>query len=215
MLAARPHLRGPQRPAVGGGDDLDVAAGRGVLARPPQVHPPLEPGAEQRSVRISVPSTCRWAWPAARAASSAPRSLGATAAASCANRVPSTNQRSTSHRLPIAAQRPPARSSTPAAPLDGQQPRHEQHRLLGDRQHSGVADSIRHAGPRWPDIREKTSLLPGSCVHPGHPRTHGVSPPTPAARYREGSIRPSPQFSVLRTGVIHDLRASLRQASWL
>src|SRR3954466_5251930 len=38
------------------------------------------PGAEQRSVRISVPSTCTWECPAARAASNAPRSPGAAAA---------------------------------------------------------------------------------------------------------------------------------------
>jgi hypothetical protein len=37
VLATRPHRRGPDRPAVGRGDDLDVAAVSGVLARPPQV----------------------------------------------------------------------------------------------------------------------------------------------------------------------------------
>src|SRR3954447_12947263 len=39
------------------------------------------PGARQRSVRISVPFTVTCGWPAARAASSAPRNPGATAAA--------------------------------------------------------------------------------------------------------------------------------------
>jgi hypothetical protein len=38
------------------------------------------------------------------------------------------------------------------------------------------------------DIREKTSLLPGSCAHPGHPPALGVSLPTCAARYRERLI---------------------------
>ena len=32
------HVGGPQRPAVGGGDDLDVSAVMLVLAAPPQVH---------------------------------------------------------------------------------------------------------------------------------------------------------------------------------
>ena len=39
MLAARTHVGGPQRPAVRGGDDLDVPAVMVMLARPPQIHP--------------------------------------------------------------------------------------------------------------------------------------------------------------------------------
>ena len=87
VLAAGAHVRGPDRPAVGGGDDLDVAAVGGMLARPPQIHPPVRPspravgpGTRTRSVRISVPSTVTCGWPAARAASSAPRNPGAAAA---------------------------------------------------------------------------------------------------------------------------------------
>lgn len=39
MLAAGPDRRDPERPAVGCGNDLDVAAVVLVLARPPQVGP--------------------------------------------------------------------------------------------------------------------------------------------------------------------------------
>ena len=50
VLAARAHVGGPQRPAVRGGDDLDVAAVMVVLARPPQIHPGGRAGVWSRSV---------------------------------------------------------------------------------------------------------------------------------------------------------------------
>jgi len=40
--------------------------------------------------------------------------------------------------LPVTAQRPPSASRARSAPLGGQQPRHEQHGLLGDREHGGI-----------------------------------------------------------------------------
>jgi hypothetical protein len=54
VLAAGPHVGGPQRPPVGRGDHLDVAAVVMVLARPPQGHPGVGPSARDRSVRISA-----------------------------------------------------------------------------------------------------------------------------------------------------------------
>jgi hypothetical protein len=39
VLAARAYRRGSQRPAVGGGDDLDVPTVMAVLPAPPQIHP--------------------------------------------------------------------------------------------------------------------------------------------------------------------------------
>jgi hypothetical protein len=58
VLAAGAHVGGgPRGPAVGGRDDLDVAAGVAVLARPPQIHPPGRAGSggaagvDQRAVQ--------------------------------------------------------------------------------------------------------------------------------------------------------------------
>src|SRR3712207_6945562 len=54
VLAAGPYVRGPDRPAVGGGDDLHVAAVGGVLARPPQVHRSEEHTSELQSRQYLV-----------------------------------------------------------------------------------------------------------------------------------------------------------------
>src|SRR5512135_724053 len=84
VLAAGPDVGDPPWPSIRRGHDLDVAAVAMVLARPPQIHRPavdlVGPAALQRSVCTRVPSRCTWGWPAARAASSAPRRPGATAA---------------------------------------------------------------------------------------------------------------------------------------
>ena len=76
VLTAWAHVGGPQRPPVGGRDDLDVAAVVAMLARPPQVYAGFGPGVAIRSVAINVPSRT-WLCPAAFAASSAPCRLGA------------------------------------------------------------------------------------------------------------------------------------------
>src|SRR3954453_18825962 len=47
VFPARPPRRGPDRPAVRSGHDLDVAAMTGVLARPPQVPPGPTPAPPQ------------------------------------------------------------------------------------------------------------------------------------------------------------------------
>src|SRR5262249_19165898 len=60
VLAAGPHIGGPDRPAVRHRDDLYVAAVVGVLARPPEVHAgswtgrgaPV--GLDQRAVDVDV-----------------------------------------------------------------------------------------------------------------------------------------------------------------
>jgi len=66
VLAARPHARGPQRPAVRSGDDLHIAAVMLVLAhhgtstrRSGRSARAVCSGARQRSVRIRIPSTVR------------------------------------------------------------------------------------------------------------------------------------------------------------
>jgi hypothetical protein len=57
VFTAGPDLRCPQRPAVGRGEDLDVAAMVVVFARPPQIDLHRWPRSRQRSVSINVPST--------------------------------------------------------------------------------------------------------------------------------------------------------------
>ncbi len=60
VLPARPNVGSPDRPAVGDGDHLDVAAVVIVLARPPQIHSRGGSGVRQRSVSTSIPSMFTW-----------------------------------------------------------------------------------------------------------------------------------------------------------
>jgi hypothetical protein len=59
VLAAGTDWGNPDRPAVGGGGDLDVPAVVLVLADHHR-SVPLVPGAATRSVRMTVPSRLRW-----------------------------------------------------------------------------------------------------------------------------------------------------------
>jgi len=110
------------------------------------------------------------------AMSSAVDRLIRLSAASWASRVPLTNQRriSTACRLQPSARRRSRGLHRP--PLGSEQPRHEQHGLIGCGEHGGVGDRIGHGRTSVVDICERTSLLPGSCVCPGHLAAIGVSP---------------------------------------
>jgi hypothetical protein len=87
-------------------------------------------------------------------------------AASWASRVPLTNQRriSTACRLQPSARRRPRVPHRP--PLGSEQPRHEQHGLLGDRKEGSVGNRIRHSRTLMGDICEKTPLLRGPALVP-------------------------------------------------
>jgi hypothetical protein len=60
VLAAGSYLGGPDRPAVWGGDDLDVAAVVGLFCRPPQVDARGWAGVDTWSVSIRLPSMLTW-----------------------------------------------------------------------------------------------------------------------------------------------------------
>ena len=76
VLASGADVGGPQRPAVGCGDDLHVPAVVGVMPDHHRSTPAVGPRPRQRSVSISVPSTLIWLCPAIFAASSAERWSG-------------------------------------------------------------------------------------------------------------------------------------------
>ena len=113
LFAAGAYIRDPQGRAVGGGEDLDVAAVLVVLARPPQVHPggraerPGAVGTDQGAVELHMgvaggaggqQGALQPGASAASASMPAVELLIWLSAVSWVTRVASRNQRSTSTR---------------------------------------------------------------------------------------------------------------------
>src|SRR3954462_3916668 len=206
VFPAGPHARGPDRPAVGGGQHLDVAAVGGVLARPPQVHPQLGPaaaagrarrgtpvGADQGAVELHMRVT---GGAGGQQRTAQPRGLGGEDVDALvqiavdgrgADRVVGgqlgqpgavDEPAQDQHRLPVAAQRAASGAGAASAAFGGQQAGHEQHGLVGSGKDGGVGDRIGHGR-----TSVETTSVEGRPSYRG-PASVRVIPPSSACRQR-------------------------------